>query len=218
MSNDREVKRCFNCGAKSHVSINCPSKDKGTTCFKCNAFGHVASKCTASGSASNATMLGTDSNATCSYQKKLCKDVYVGNCKLSALIDSGSDVSLVRVNEYVRFGAPKLSSSTIVFKGIGSEANVTLGETRTKISIDGTEHDIVLHVVPDNMLPYAMLIGNDFLYGLDVPIIEGNVSISKIKEVTSLPEVLQIDAFENANDVDLSHIENGELKEQVERV
>lgn len=44
-SDRRERKRCFNCGSKEHIGMNCPSKDKGMKCFDCNEFGHIAAKC-----------------------------------------------------------------------------------------------------------------------------------------------------------------------------
>lgn len=46
-SDDKEERKasCYNCGDKSHLSPDCPSKDKGPKCFKCNAFGHKSSSC-----------------------------------------------------------------------------------------------------------------------------------------------------------------------------
>ncbi|KYM97832.1 hypothetical protein ALC62_11471 [Cyphomyrmex costatus] len=38
------TRRCFSCGSKDHVSLNCPTKEKGVKCFGCNEYGHVASK------------------------------------------------------------------------------------------------------------------------------------------------------------------------------
>lgn len=37
--------RCYNCGERDHVSVNCPTKDQGAKCFKCGERGHVALKC-----------------------------------------------------------------------------------------------------------------------------------------------------------------------------
>lgn len=45
------VKRCFNCGARDHIGVDCPSKDLGVKCFGCGKFGHVASKCPEKGGA-----------------------------------------------------------------------------------------------------------------------------------------------------------------------
>lgn len=38
-------KRCFNCGAREHLSANCPVKELGVKCFECGRHGHIASKC-----------------------------------------------------------------------------------------------------------------------------------------------------------------------------
>lgn len=37
--------RCYNCGDKEHMSVNCPNKSRGPKCFKCRGYGHIASKC-----------------------------------------------------------------------------------------------------------------------------------------------------------------------------
>lgn len=44
---DDEKKKtvCYNCGEDSHLSSNCPAKDKGPKCFKCNGFGHKSPSC-----------------------------------------------------------------------------------------------------------------------------------------------------------------------------
>ena len=34
-----EIKCCFNCGGKNHISATCPSKEKGILCFQCNEHG-----------------------------------------------------------------------------------------------------------------------------------------------------------------------------------
>ncbi|KAK0178538.1 hypothetical protein PV327_007419 [Microctonus hyperodae] len=40
-----KTKRCFNCGAETHISAECPDKVRGPKCFKCGELGHVATKC-----------------------------------------------------------------------------------------------------------------------------------------------------------------------------
>lgn len=60
--------------------------------------------------------------------KSCCKTVAINSIKLSALIDTGSDISLIRADSYVRIGVPTLVKRQIKFRGVGSGKNVTLGE------------------------------------------------------------------------------------------
>lgn len=38
-------RRCFNCGAREHLGVNCPTKNLGTKCFECGKHGHIAAQC-----------------------------------------------------------------------------------------------------------------------------------------------------------------------------
>lgn len=38
-------RRCFLCGNRYHLIVNCPTKIKGARCYKCQKYGHIASQC-----------------------------------------------------------------------------------------------------------------------------------------------------------------------------
>lgn len=38
-------RRCFLCGNKYHLIVNCPMRIKGVRCFTCQKYGHIASQC-----------------------------------------------------------------------------------------------------------------------------------------------------------------------------
>lgn len=38
-------RRCFLCGNKYYLVVNCPMKIKSIRCFKCQKYGHIASQC-----------------------------------------------------------------------------------------------------------------------------------------------------------------------------
>ncbi|XP_025833572.1 uncharacterized protein LOC112905414 [Agrilus planipennis] len=83
----------------------------------CNDYGHIASKC--QGTASNSKSKETNS-ITQAAKKKLVKEIVVKDNKLTALIiDTGSDLTLMRTDEYVKIGSPTLSRNNIKFDGIG---------------------------------------------------------------------------------------------------
>lgn len=101
---DKPVKRCFNCGEKEHVSANCPSKDKGAKCFECNEYGHVASKCPAKQKNTTNTCA-----VTCAQRRKNFKNVLVNDVPVRAIIDTGSDITIMRADEYIKVGSPPLN-------------------------------------------------------------------------------------------------------------
>jgi len=68
--------------------------------------------------------------------KKCVKEVSISGRKMDALIDTGSDINIIRAEEYVKIGAPKLGKQTIRFRGIGTEYNETLGEFDIVVNID----------------------------------------------------------------------------------
>ena len=63
---------------------------------------------------------------------------------MSALIDTGSELTLMRADQYVRIRAPKLSREIVEFHSIGSERNFTLGKFSTNIVIDDESYYIMI--------------------------------------------------------------------------
>nr|XP_033204778.1 uncharacterized protein LOC117165501 [Bombus vancouverensis nearcticus] len=113
-SGDARKARCYNCGDAEHVCAECPSKSRGPKCFKCREYGHIASKCDKA--------LGEPSKKVYSVfrslQTRRGKDVKMENFELSALIDTGSELTLMRADQHVKIGAPRLSREIVGFGGV----------------------------------------------------------------------------------------------------
>lgn len=45
VSKSENEKRCFNCGLRNYVSVDCPTKTEQPKCFQSGERGHIASKC-----------------------------------------------------------------------------------------------------------------------------------------------------------------------------
>jgi len=135
---ERRKRNCFNCGLHDHVSKDCPTGTQGPKCYKCS--GHVASKCVEHPKTANAV------NARIA-RKKYVKEVSISGRKMEALIDTRSNISLMRTEQYVRVGAPKLGKKTIRFRDIGTDYNETLGEFDTVVNIDERNYPMHVHVV-----------------------------------------------------------------------
>ncbi|CAH0556582.1 unnamed protein product [Brassicogethes aeneus] len=97
-------KRCFNCGETNHISAECPEKQKGVKCFKCNEFGHIASKCPPKSEGTIKEINVVSRQGEQNYMKA----VLIGQNKFAALVDTGSDLTFMRTDEYVKIGSPAL--------------------------------------------------------------------------------------------------------------
>ena len=194
------------------MCTECLSKSKGPKCFKCRGYGHIAAKC---GNLSES--IKKVGSVFRLLPTKRGKDVKIGNFELSALIDTGSELTLMRYNPYVKIGAPKLIRDIFEFYSIGSQRNFTLGKFPTDIIIDGELYHITIHVVPNTVMQHSLLIGTDLLDTVEVNTKGGNISIRRIKDENSdgFPEVLKVDIETGAREVDLSRVENVQRKQAV---
>ncbi|XP_068980970.1 uncharacterized protein [Bombus flavifrons] len=189
-SGDARKARCYNCGDAEHVCAECPSKLRGPKCFKCREYGHIASKCDNLGESSKKIY-----SVFRSLQTRRGKDVKIENFELSALIDTDSELTLMRADQHVKIGAPILSRQIVGFRGVGFGRNFTLGKFSTNIITDNESYDITTHVISDTLMPHSLIIGTDFLDTVELNIKEGNASIRKVeeKDCNRLPEVFKVD-------------------------
>ncbi|CAK9806353.1 hypothetical protein ANTPLA_LOCUS4851 [Anthophora plagiata] len=201
-----DVRRCFLCGDRNHLSERCPMKSKGVKCFQCKEYGHIASECK-----SVKKPVKDVSSTSEESRKKRVKNVQIKHCKLVALIDSGSDLNLMRADHYIKIGAPKLNNRILRFRGVGTEGNYTMEEFSTNIFIDDTTYSINIHVVPNALTPHGLIIGTDSLDSVELTMKGGEISIRKL----DVPEVFNINV-DDANKLDLSHIPLPEHKQAIE--
>ncbi|XP_011884081.1 PREDICTED: uncharacterized protein K02A2.6-like [Vollenhovia emeryi] len=196
------TKRCFNCGKRDHISAACPEKDKGPKCFECREYGHIATNCPKK-----------QVNANCvtarSTSKKHGVDVKINDIPVSAILDTGSDLTIMRADEYIKIGAPKLINKKVPFRGVGTEANTTLGEFDATITVDGNAYPILIRVISDCLSRHKLLVGRDFLDTVDLSVKRGVAKISPAHDDpvgSEVPEVYQIDVFAESEvkSVDLS--------------
>lgn len=115
---DVQRRRCHYCGATTHLATDCSTKDKGMKCFGCHDYGHVAVQCQ-----NKQTPLRNTYNVTKFIRGKYHKGVIVNDCETVALIDTGSDMTLMRADKYIKLGVPSLQHNEIHFHGVGSTDN-----------------------------------------------------------------------------------------------
>lgn len=210
------TKRCYNCGARHHLSMQCPSKSKGAKCCECQEYGHIAANCKMKLSLSRNSCAVVSSSQR-KHPIKVCIDGHA----VKALIDIGSDICILRADEYIRISAPRLHSRKIRFEGVGSSANETIGEFRTNIVVDGNTYPITISVVSDTITRHKLLIGVDFLDKINLNVKAGKITISPLEAET-------LNGWEEfrtmsvnmccvkINLVDTSHIMDSDVRKEIE--
>ncbi|XP_039312411.1 uncharacterized protein LOC120359338 [Solenopsis invicta] len=130
---------CYNCGANGHKANTCKFKDQGKKCFRCNKFGHESSNCTVDNSKSKTSVetktavnLNIESNNSI---ERMCKEITINDVKINALIDTGSQLCLLREDIYSRLNSKDLLKSYIMITGIAQGKAKTLEEANTNIDL-----------------------------------------------------------------------------------
>jgi len=156
------------------------------------------------------------SQTKCSKYDKI---VLIDGVEIEALLDSGSDITIMRADEYVRLGSPRFENKSISFQGVGRGKNVTLGEFQANLTVDENVYPILIRVVSDDLLKYKLLIGRDFLHTIDLAVKRGKATISPPSESplecdSDQPEVFRVNVVEchDENTVDLSNVRDAQYR------
>lgn len=167
--------------------------------------------------------------------KKTYKTVKIFGKDVDAIIDSGSDLHLVRSTLYVKLGAPKLEKKTISFNGVGSTDGKTLGRFNAEIVIDGMSFVFSFDVVPDDYTGHDLIIGGELSDHAEVILKKRQATLTKIEEDQPKTDdqlsetntidwreiaMVDVDYKEGINEYQVStgHISDLEIKEVVRQL
>lgn len=228
--------KCYNCGDTKHLGKECPHKAKGSKCYSCGEFGHIAAKCSkGSESADKDTTIKRVDAVRSHGDKKIYKDVKILNKDVTAIIDSGSDLHLMRSSFYVLLGAPQIRPVTMKFDGMGATGCSTLGRFTADITIDGLTLTLDIDVVPDHFTTHDFLLGGELSDFAEIHIRRQEATLTEFddkgskaptdatKDETTWSEVLCINVRdeedERAKDeIDLNHVKDVRVKERVQEL
>ncbi|XP_018347220.1 PREDICTED: uncharacterized protein K02A2.6-like [Trachymyrmex septentrionalis] len=131
-----------NCNGWAHRRANCPFRD--ATCFKCSLKGHIAKVCR---SKDKVDYLSTDNTIdnTVDIDKPAIQSITSLNNYRRIYIPTGSDVTTIGKDTWIRLGSPTLSSGKSV-EHAGGNALKTLGRFKCKIRAANREGDVVIDV------------------------------------------------------------------------
>ncbi|GFS42734.1 transposon Tf2-6 polyprotein [Nephila pilipes] len=141
----RMLRKCFNCHSPNHLSYNCPKvKKESDHARPSNSEVQICSVIT---------------------PKKLhLKDISLGEKPISALMDTGISVSLIREDVSTKIvDQQKFSKKCIVLSGIGKSQVFTKGSFEHNFNIDEDHYSLTWHVVLTEHLNFEAIVGTDIL-------------------------------------------------------
>lgn len=217
---DRKMDRCYNCGGTDHKVKDCRNKEKGSKCFACNEYGHIASRCPKKQFKSETRPEDDNKNnsmqvSETNNEEKMLKRIKLNGFETQALIDTGSDLNLLKSDEYFKVGMPQLISETKILKGLGSVEVKTLGCFTTKIEVEECEFFTKIHLVPDSAMPMKCILGNELLRNVELTITANEVKFTKPTEEVF---IMQIKVTNDDDNLNLSHIENDSHKKSILKI
>lgn len=186
-----KVNRCYNCGDKKHSFFECPNKEKGPKCFKCNNYGHKSRDCSEPVKSGQSKVNILNSN-------KMYKDVYLNDAKLNALIDTGSEITVIREDIFREKKLGKFDKTDKVICGIGSTLKA-IGVFKCKIRIDECEFEVNCHVISEKNVP-ELIVGMNLLNAANVSINSTGVYVKYSGEQKS--NVIESETVENKTEMD----------------
>lgn len=179
MNRGRREFRCFNCGERGHDSKNCDSKDKGPKCFKCSNFGHKGPECKMGIKPSNPTTAPVSNIMNTTSRSQMIKKITIGNENFEALVDTGSQVNLIRKDVYDKMQLPIMCEPTLTLTGFGKNKVDTIGFFATLIKIDDNDFPTTVHVVPKEATSMDVIIGQELLNQADLIINQEGIIITR---------------------------------------
>ncbi|XP_053971564.1 uncharacterized protein LOC128872660 [Hylaeus volcanicus] len=122
---------CYACGSTVHSVKDCTNKDKGPKYFSCNDFGHISLKCPKKVETENRKSV----NCVRSTDDKFVV-VKISDVVCYALIDVGSDVSLIREDIFKKITGVKLRLTRRVLTGFGNSQTIPIGRFDADLTIN----------------------------------------------------------------------------------
>ncbi|GFX09530.1 retrovirus-related Pol polyprotein from transposon 297 [Trichonephila clavipes] len=176
---DRNHVTCFNCSGSGYISKFCPDKHRGPKCILCENFGHKSDACPqknipSSNNVDEITPLTT-----------MCKEVKILSKKILSLVDTGSQVTLMKESVWNQLGSPSLINSGNILTGFGLSKTHVIGSFNSTVSIDNQDFPVKINVVPNHSMNFDIVIGCNLIKQANLTITPDSVMFSKLQNEVS---------------------------------
>ncbi|GFV84976.1 retrovirus-related Pol polyprotein from transposon 297 [Trichonephila clavipes] len=155
----RNPQRCFNCNDIGPLSKSCPNHSRGPRCLSCNLYGHKSFECRRA-NLNNTSTPPSGVNAVHEMPSpiNMCKDVTIFGRKLNGLVDTGSNLTLLRNSTYINIDAPPLKQTNTLLTAEVEQLLSTYTPKKTKtvnieLDIALTDDEPIFH--KPRRLPFA---------------------------------------------------------------
>lgn len=155
------VTKCFNCNERGHISRFCPTKQMPA--YAPTTGERVVVLPTMSESAERPPQDRPSVNILRTIPERPKKTATVNGCKMAAMVDTGSDISVMTYSEWRTSMGQIDGSDSIRLYGFGDLQERTMGSLTVIIEIDGVEAEVKMYVVDDCVLPVPLVVGTDFI-------------------------------------------------------
>ncbi|GFY14134.1 tigger transposable element-derived protein 6 [Trichonephila clavipes] len=144
------------------------------------------------------------------------KRIMLGNEIVSALIDTGSTVSLIREDVSLKIvDHSRLSKINTVLYGLGQTEVITKGSFEYDFVLDKDQYSLTWHGVPNKQLNFEAIIGTDILGQASLNVTQEGVMFHKHEEKACL---MQISEVHPEDELDFSHILDSQVKNDLTRI
>ncbi|GFV88561.1 hypothetical protein TNCV_1243711 [Trichonephila clavipes] len=108
----------------------------------------------------------------------------------------------------------KLSKNKMLLTGIGEAQVTAIGSFEHKFKIDDENYSLTWHVVPTDKLKFEAVIGSDLLEQASISFTKG----VKFNKYENHAQLMQISAENLQEELDLRHVENRQIKKELEKL
>ncbi|UYV67076.1 hypothetical protein LAZ67_4003830 [Cordylochernes scorpioides] len=218
---DDKESKCFNCGKRGHLSRECRFKDLGKKCFSCNSFGHIANQCpTRSNANTLVKQVQTKPHdekqnylAETTQKGRMFKYIKINDHELQALIDTGSQLNLIRIDRYLAIGSPSFDADDRFISGIGNKRVKLLGKFKAEVKIDDVLFVTIFNIVPEDSMKVEVIIGDEMLKEVHFSVVGDNIQIKPIQDdwIGQIGNVFHTESCP----LDLAHITDPQLAKDI---
>ncbi|GFW85873.1 peptidase A2 domain-containing protein [Trichonephila clavipes] len=155
------------------------NKHRGPKCILCENFGHKSDACPqknipSSNNVDEITPLTT-----------MCKEVKILSKKILSLVDTGSQVTLMKESVWNQLGSPSLINSGNILTGFGLSKTHVIGSFNSTVSIDNQDFPVKINVVPNHSMNFDIIIGCNLIKQANLTITPDSVMFSKLQNEVS---------------------------------